>query len=264
MALGIETCVGRHIGDRKEQQDRVSIIAHPEYPGTIMAVLADGMGGHSGGAMAAEQVMLKAAQNFEMFAPGSETPREFLRNIILDAHITIRLTRFTSEKDPHSTAVLLLVQPDRIDWAHCGDSRLYWFRGSNLQARTEDHSLVGQLQRKGKLTEKEALEHPQRNVLLSCLGSEREPEIIFSHSCPPEIGDSFLLCSDGLWAYFSDKELGQILSTLTAREAARKLIQLARDRADGSGDNITVAIVKLVEGKRIEHKPPPKHIPRVI
>lgn len=69
MALSIETCAAQHIGDREEQQDRVSLFPHPTRKGMLMAVLADGMGGHTGGAMAAEQVVFKARQSFEVFAP---------------------------------------------------------------------------------------------------------------------------------------------------------------------------------------------------
>ncbi len=252
MPLTIETCVARHTGDRREQQDRVGLFAHPTRPGTMLAVLADGMGGHSGGAMAAEQVVLKAKQNFEAFSPSSESPEHLLEGIVSEAHLVIKLTRFTSEKDPHSTAVVLVLQPDRINWIHCGDSRLYHFRGSRLVSRTQDHSLVGELQRKGKLDEAGALSHPQRNVLLSCLGSERPPKTSLGRVTPLVAGDSFLLCSDGLWAYFSDREFGTAISSFPAREAAELLIKHARERAAGGGDNISLAIVKLVDPQRVE------------
>jgi serine/threonine protein phosphatase PrpC len=104
MALSVETCAAQHIGDRKEQQDRVALFPHPSRPGLLMAVLADGMGGHTGGAMAAEQVVFKARQTFETFAPADETPQDLLRTIIGESHVVIKLTRFTSEQDPHTTA----------------------------------------------------------------------------------------------------------------------------------------------------------------
>lgn len=246
MPLSIETCVARHLGDREEQQDRVSLFPHPDRKGMIMAVLADGMGGHSGGSMAAEQVIIKARQNFEAYKPSSETPRELLSSIVNEAHLVIRLTRFTSEKDPHSTAVILLLQPGRIDWVHCGDSRLYQFRGDQTVYRSEDHSLVGELQRKGRLTAEAAQSHPQRNVLLSCLGSEREPRMDFGQLETLQAGVSFLLCSDGLWGYIGDDELAATISMFSAREAASRLIALARERAEGLGDNISLAVIKLV------------------
>lgn len=247
MALTVETCVARHLGDREEQQDRVSLFPHPSRPGMMMAVLADGMGGHSGGAMAAEQVVIKARQNFDAYKPGSEDPRYLLSSIINEAHLVIRLTRFTSEKDPHSTAVILMLQPGRVDWVYCGDSRLYQFRGDQTVYRSADHSLVGELVRKGRLSAEAAQSHPQRNVLLSCLGSEREPRMDYGQVEGLGSGLSFLLCSDGLWSYISDDELAATVSMFPAREAASRLIALARERAEGQGDNISLAVIKLVE-----------------
>ena len=254
MTLSVGTCVASHLGDRPEQQDRATVFGHPQHAGMLMAVLADGMGGHSGGAMAAEQVLLKARQNFEMYAPRSETPENLLREIVDEAHIVIKLTSFTSEKDPHSTAVVMLLQPDRIDWVHCGDSRLYHFRDGTLVSKTEDQSLVEQLVRKGVISAEAAIDHPHRNVLLSCLGADKPPKALHGHVGELRAGDAFVLCSDGLWAYFDDAELGGIVHRRGPRDAAETLIGHARQRADGEGDNISVAIVKLVDaapaGKR--------------
>lgn len=247
MALSIDSCAAMHIGDRSEQQDRLGIFPHPNRPGCMLAVLADGMGGHSGGAMAAEQVVLKAKQNFSSYAPSSESPTEFLRGVIDDAHVIIKLTRFTSEQDPHSTAVVFLLRPGHADWAHCGDSRLYHFRNGSLVARTPDHSLVEELLRSGRITPDQAETHPQRNLLLSCLGAEREPRIDIGGTPALQAGDAFIICSDGLWAYFTDDELGRTLHDLDARAAARSLIDQARKRAQGMGDNISLAVIKVVQ-----------------
>ena len=256
MALSVETCAAQHIGDRKEQQDRVALFPHPKRPGLLMAVLADGMGGHTGGAMAAEQVVFKARQNFEEFAPADESPQDLLRSIIDESHTVIKLTRFTSEQDPHTTACVLLFQAGRVDWAHCGDSRIYHFRNDKLVSRSSDHSYVNEMVKQGYLTPEQAEHHPQKNVLLGCLGSEREPTIDFGGTAPLADGDIFLLCSDGLWAYFSDAELGGVLAAHPPRAAAEILIQRSRDRANGHGDNCSLAIVKLVE-KKVEKKPGP-------
>lgn len=248
MPITIETCVARHIGDRKEQQDRVALFPHPTRPGIMMAVLADGMGGHSGGSMAADQVLLKAKQSFDAFKPATETGRDLLGSIVTEAHVVIRLTRYTTEKDPHSTAVALLVQPDRVDWVHCGDSRIYHFRGDTVVSRSIDHSVVGELQRRGRLDSAAAMTHPQRNVLLSCVGSEREPSMSFGDAAPLMAGDSFLLCSDGLWSCVPDEELARTIASMPARDAASVLIKEARERAGGNGDNISLSIIKLVAG----------------
>ncbi|MEC5396960.1 PP2C family protein-serine/threonine phosphatase [Uliginosibacterium sp. H1] len=246
MSISIETCAAMHIGDRGEQQDRVGIFPHPTKPGCLLAVLSDGMGGHTGGSIAAEQVVLKARQNFSHFTPGVEDIQEFLKSVIDEAHVVIKLTRFTSEADPHSTACVFVLRPGHADWAHCGDSRIYHFRRGGLVSRSPDHSLVGELVRSGRITEAQAETHPQRNLLLSCLGAEREPRIDFGATPALQAGDVFLLCSDGLWAYFSDYELGTTLDELDPRAAAKVLINAARERGAGAGDNISVAIVKVV------------------
>jgi serine/threonine protein phosphatase PrpC len=249
MSTTIDACVAHHIGDRKEQQDRVAVIPHPKRRGMLIAALADGMGGHTGGGIAAEQVIHKARHSFEAFAPKEETARELLATIIDEAHVVIKLTRFTSEQDPHSTAAVLMLQPDRVDWVHCGDSRIYHFHGGKLVKKSEDHSLVMELVRMGAITEHQALTHPQRNILLACLGAEREPQKDFGSASPLACEDAFLLCSDGLWSHFTDAELGAILAAHPPRAAAEILIKRARERAKGYGDNISLAIIKLSQSE---------------
>lgn len=247
MALTVDTVVAMHQGDRKEQQDRVGLFQHPTRRELLLAVLADGMGGHSGGAMAAEQVVIKAKQNFESYSPSSETPEDLLRTIIEDAHVVIKLTRFTSEQDPHSTACVLLMQPGRVHWAHCGDSRIYHFRSGQVAAKSGDHSLVAELVRTGQLSAEEAEYYPHKNLLLSCLGAEREPRIDIGCADRLRGGDAFLLCSDGLWGHLSDTEMARAIDAQPARQAARLMIDQARVRGRGTGDNISMAIVRLVE-----------------
>lgn len=255
MSLKVDTCVAQHLGDRTEQQDRVALFPHPQRRGALMAVLADGMGGHTGGAIAAEQVLHKARELFGASVPAEESPQDLLKAVIDEAHLVIKLTRFTSEQDPHTTAAVLLMQSGRIDWAYCGDSRIYHFRGDKLQVRSMDHSYVGDLVRKGKLSAQQAQVHPQRNMLMHCLGGDRAPKVEFGESVTPKDDDIFILCSDGLWGYFSDAELGGVLAAFTPREAAQVLIERARDRADGDGDNLSLVIVKFTEDKP---KPPPR------
>lgn len=245
MALVIETCTAQHIGDRQEQQDRVAVFAHPRAKGCLLAALADGMGGHTGGALAAEQVLHAAKQNFEAVAPSSDSVADMLRSGINDAHDGIKLTRYTSEQDPHSTACLLVLQPGRADWAHCGDSRIYHYRDGTLVSRSVDHSYVADLVRQGLLTEAQAEQHPNKNILISCLGDKEVPVIDCRESAPLQAGDCFLLCSDGLWAYFPDDELGRVLRDFPPRKAAELLINTARARARGRGDNCSLAIVRL-------------------
>jgi serine/threonine protein phosphatase PrpC len=246
----IEAGTGQHLGDRQEQQDRTALFAAPRAPGYIMAVVADGMGGLSGGALAAEQVIRTAKQAFDLFSPQTDDVEKMLETIAREAHTVIKLTAFSSEKKPHSTMVALVITPDRrAVWSHVGDSRLYRFEGPNCADRTVDHSYVEKLVKEGKLSRAEAQTHRLSNVLVHALGSQgKEPEVTLGHYDNLKSGDSFLLCTDGLWHYFSDLELGAAVAMNSPRQASEMLISKTRERAAGSAaDNCSLAIVKLLD-----------------
>lgn len=246
----IEAGTGQHLGDRQEQQDRVALFATPHAPGYMMAVVADGMGGFSGGALAAEQVIRTAKQAFELFCPQTDDLGCMLKTIAHDAHTIIKLTAIASEKQPHSTMVILVITPERnAVWAHVGDSRLYRFSGPNFIECTIDHSYVERLVQEGRLSRDEAGHHKLANVLLSALGSrDTEPQVTLGRCTGLRTGDAFLLCTDGLWHYFSEAELGAAITMNSPRQASEMLINKARERAAGnSADNCTLAIVKLIE-----------------
>jgi len=247
MPIMIDACVAQHQGDRQEQQDRVALVPHPKGGGVAMAVVADGMGGHTGGVLAAQQVIHTARNNLDQFSARTESPRGMLESSLHEAHMLIKASRFMNEKDPHSTAVMLLLHPGKASWVHCGDSRLYRFRGDKPSFHTTDHSYVEQLVAKGKITPEQALVHPNRNILITSLGGNETPRIDYGESDDLQAGDSFLLCSDGLWGYFGDAELGGVLAAYSAREASELLINRARTRAHGEGDNVSVVVLKFVE-----------------
>lgn len=262
MPIRIEAGTGQHIGDRTEQQDRLIIIPSKREPGVLLAVVADGMGGHTGGAMAAQQVISTTQQLFENFSTRDDSPQKLLTAIVNEAHMIITLSSFTSEQEPHSTVVAMLLQKERADWAHVGDSRLYHFRGQPLVQRTRDHSYVEQLYAEGKITEEQMETHPNKNLLVHCLGSTNQPHIDFGATAKLMPDDTFMLCSDGVWAYFSDLELGSILATCPPRTASEQLIALARERCNGRGDNCSLAIVKLTYFENAKPKPPPPVSPK--
>lgn len=246
----IEAGTGQHIGDRPEQQDRVALFVSPRAPGYMMAVVADGMGGVTGGRLAAEQVISSAKQAFEMFSPQTDRIETLLETMVRDAHTIIRLTAISSDKKPHSTAVALVLTPERSAiWIHIGDSRLYRFTGTTLAERTTDHSYAEQLVQEGKLSPNAARGSQLTNVLVNVLGADYiEPQVVMRHHDDLKAGDAFILCSDGLWHYFSDAELGQAVASHSPRQASELLINTARERAAGTlADNCTLAIVKLVE-----------------
>ena len=139
-----------------------------------------------------------------------------------------------------------MLDPDgSCHWAHAGDSRIYHFHGKQLVKRTKDHSYVQTLVNKGELTDEQAKFHPQSNILVGCLGTEKEPSFDSHTIGKLQPGDSLLACSDGLWHYFTDAELGSVLTALSARQASEFLADKARLRAKGGGDNLSLAIVKV-------------------
>lgn len=241
----LSAATGLHRGDRAYQQDQVEILKHPRV-GYVLGIVADGMGGKSGGRKAADQVLMTARQIFERFVPGDEDASAMLVQLVREAHLMIKLTAITSEEEPHSTVAAFVVGPElACDVIHAGDSRVYHFRGAEMLRRTLDHSYVQRLIDEGKLTEQGANTHPQANLLTGCLGTHADPPLAPWHIDRLEFGDTLLACSDGLWHYFSPKEIGSIMHALPPREAGEMLIAKARQRARGSGDNLSLAIARI-------------------
>lgn len=248
MATGyrITAGTGLHKGDRDYQQDQVAVLPHPRIKHCVLAVVADGMGGRSGGRKASDQVLMTARQLFERFSPESDSPEQLLNQLVNEAHVVIRLTAVSSEQEPHSTVAAFLVMPDATcHWIHAGDSRVYHFRNGRVLRRTSDHSYVQSLVDKGVLTELQARDHPQSNVLMGCLGTDADPPATLHTIDTLSAGDVVLACSDGVWHYFSDDELAYVASQYAAKAACERLIEVARTRANGYGDNLSVALVKF-------------------
>ena len=242
----LSAATGLHKGDRDYQQDQVALLTHPRATGCVLAVVADGMGGRTGGRKAADQVLLTARQLFERYDPESDDGAALLRQIAQEAHLVIKLTAIAAEQEPHSTIAAWLINPGgECHWLHCGDTRIHHFRGAQLVRRTTDHSYVQTLVAQGQLSDDEANDHPQSNVLTSCLGTEPDPTFTPQYIPRLQIGDTLLACSDGVWHYFSTEELGSVLNTLTPREASEFLVEKARQRADGTGDNLSLVILKI-------------------
>lgn len=266
--LAVSACTAQHRGDRAEQQDRVSLFSsasktakplrinagvpsHSNLPDPkaakrhALAVLADGLGGMTGGSLAAENVMLIAKSRFQDFAPGLQSERSFFQDLVDETHAVISIAAITSELQPHSTFSALLVQNHRVDWCHVGDSRVYHFRKGHLISVTEDHTLAWQMVRDGKASPQKAAMHPSAHKLVNTLGGTVAPLPAFASYENPQDGDAFLLCSDGLWGYFDAMELGTMIASFPAGQAATQLISLARERAQGKGDNCSLALIKF-------------------
>lgn len=234
------------IGDRSEQQDRVTILTSPNAPDCALGVLADGMGGRSGGAVAAENVILTSKLRFNEFSR-ADPIEPFFNGLVNEVHTILRLTGMTSGLEPHSTFAAVLLQPDRVDWCHVGDSRIYHIRDRKLMHCTSDHTVFQELVQLRKVSAERARLHPAAHSLVNALGAERSPVATFGSLTQPQAGDTFLLCSDGLWNYFHAGEIVLVIESMPLREAAETLIARARARAEGKGDNCSLIVLKLAE-----------------
>ena len=228
-----------NIGGRAEQQDRVEVLAVPERPDEHLVVLADGMGGQQQGALAAQTVIDTARQ--ELARAARSEPRQFLTDLCLKAHESIREIGRQHKTNPASTCTALFVKGEEAYWIHVGDSRLCHFNSEKLVLRSRDHTLAELL--KGEPGR--GREGPRRsdNRLYMCLGGHNELEPEYGASA---VGDDdwFLLCSDGFWNQVSDDEVAQVLTNPDAgRTTASDLAAMASGRAGSGGDNVSLAVV---------------------
>ena len=244
-AYRLYAATGIHKGDRPYQQDQVLLLTHRQHSGCVLGLVADGMGGRSGGRKASDQVVFTARQLFERFDPVTDQPEELLRTLMRDAHTVIRLTAISSEEEPHSTVAAFVLMPlGACHIAYSGDSRVYYYRNSHLMWRSTDHSYVQTLVDRGELSEAQAQFHPQSNILLGCLGTPEEPPVGTHCIQRFDPGDTIMAGSDGVWHYYSPNELAAIIDGLSPREASKFLIEKAHQRAQGLGDNLSLVILK--------------------
>lgn len=222
-------------GGRERNEDRMGY-AYTRESGLF--VLADGMGGHPEGAMAAQLALQTFSAYFQKAAnPTVREVPEFLSSALMAAHHQI--IRYAAEKGmldtPRTTLVASVMERGHVYWVHCGDSRLYVVRNGEMLTRTRDHSYMEQQAHLGRATE-----HINRNILFTCLGSPAKP--VFDLSGPVQLmqGDRVLLCSDGLWGTVTDEEITSELSKRPLEQAVPELVELALKRGGPRCDNVTV------------------------
>jgi protein phosphatase len=228
-----------HIGGRKNNQDRMGYSFTRD---ALLLLVADGMGGHIMGEMAAQIAMQTIASLFQETAtPYVKKPERFLEDSFFAAHREIHRYRAINNlpETPRTTIVACLIQHNNAMWAHCGDSRLYWMRQGQILARTRDHSRIETLIAQGKVDPSERDTHPDRNKLFNCLGAPNMPIVEISRRASLQAGDIMLLCSDGLWAVLPDHELAQRLHNNTIVRAVPELLTTATGIAGKTGDNVT-------------------------
>ena len=222
-------------GGRSKNEDRMGYCYTRE---SGLFVLADGMGGHPDGEVAAQLALQTVSAYFQKAArPTVNAVPEFLSSALMAAHHQI--LRYASEKgmldSPRTTLVAAVIERGTVHWVHCGDSRLYLVRDGQLVTRTRDHSFNEQhshLQTRP--------EHFNRNILFTCLGSPQRPIYDVSGSVTLQQGDKLLLCSDGLWSALGDPEIVNHLAAYPVAQAVPELAERALRKSGSASDNVTV------------------------
>lgn len=241
-----------HIGGRKNNQDRMGYSFTRD---ALLLLVADGMGGHILGEMAAQIAMQTIAALFQENAtPYVKKPERFLEDSFFAAHREIHRYRAINNlpETPRTTIVACLIQHNNAMWAHCGDSRLYWMRNGQILARTRDHSRIETLIAQGKVDASERETHPDRNKLFNCLGAPNMPIVEISRRASLQAGDIMLLCSDGLWSVLPDHELAQSLHSNTIVRAVPELLTKATGIAGKTGDNVTALAMMWESGENLQ------------
>ncbi|MDP2168899.1 MAG: serine/threonine-protein phosphatase [Rhodocyclaceae bacterium] len=240
------------IGGRANNEDRLGYRYTSE---TLIMVLADGMGGHGHGDLAAEAVVRSVIAAFDQQAqPRLADPYGFLVAAMTDAHAAIHAQvgmRMLVDQ-PRTTCVICIVQDGIAIWAHAGDSRLYLMRRGRLLTRTRDHSRVQALIDDGLLAEDEARFHPARNILTGCLGGDQTPRFDLSRKTPLKSGDVVLLCSDGVWAPLDDDQPLVALSDRDAIKAAPEMLNRVESSAGPGRDNLSLIVMIWADGSRTD------------
>jgi protein phosphatase len=208
---------------------------------SLLAVVADGVGGRVGGQQASETSVIAIREFFETH--NHDRPDQLLIHAIEETH------RLLKEKSSHDPALKGMGTTCTALWAvgmeayvgHVGDSRAYLFRNGGSVQITEDHTLVHRLLKEGKITDQEAAGHPDKNIILQAVGASDVIDVdVFHVILEPD--DILLLCSDGLHGLVREHEMAELLQKTSLSEAPDRLISLAKER--GGNDNITTVVIK--------------------
>ena len=232
------------IGRRKSNQDRVAYCYSRD---ALLMLVADGMGGHLHGEIAAHLAVQSIAGAFQSEAhPALQDPAQFLPQALLAAHGEIVDYSLIKDMDetPRTTIVAGVVQDGYLYWAHAGDSRLYLLRQGEVIAQTRDHSRVQLMMDQGLLDAESAARHPGRNRVYSCLGGNRSPHIELSDRIRLRDGDVVLLCTDGLWGPLGTEDIAAALTAGNLMDIIPSLMTRAEALSGVVCDNLSIVAMR--------------------
>jgi serine/threonine protein phosphatase PrpC len=228
------------VGARQYQQDRIGYWQTKE---ALLMLVADGMGGHLRGEVAAQAAVQHFAGEFQRGAkPRLADPGAFLVDAVNGTHRLIHQQAHALglPDTPRTTIVACVVQRGRAWWSHIGDSRLYHVRRGAIRARTRDHTRVQELVDAGRIREEAVPSHPDRNKVLQCLGSKAPPKLEPVTCARLARDDVIVLCSDGFWGPLTQRQLLSALMSKPLGVALPELMSLAQARAGKQCDNLSV------------------------
>lgn len=242
-----QVAAGRARGGRAEQQDAFVCLSDA-VTDTRLLVLADGMGGDGAGALASDGVIATARRLWEQGDWRTRPGAIFLETLCQQAHAElVRRRAQVTRGEPHSTVVALLMRGRQACWAHVGDSRLYRFQGRRCLGRTEDHSLAQLKVRQGDITPDQLARDPDQHRLLRGLGGAQPPQVEHGGAML-HAGQTFALCSDGVWEQLSTQELRRLSRQRDQEAAVRAALLLATSRGGEEGDNVALIFVRVAGG----------------
>lgn len=232
-------------GSRPYNQDR---LAYSYSKDALLLVVADGMGGHNHGEIASQLAVKILIESFQRLAlPILANPAKFLIDHIQQIHDTIDQHTQTNNlpESPRTTIVAAIIQRDVLYCAHVGDSRLYHFQNNNVTFRTEDHSVVQSLFRRGVITKEDMLTHPYKHRIYNCLGGDLPPQIELSDKRDLKEGDVILLCTDGLWGGFKkDEHIAKFLKSNPVNDSLIQMLDTAEKLNGNDSDNLSAIILQ--------------------
>ncbi len=243
-------------GGRRVNQDRMGYLYTRE---SALLMVADGMGGHARGEVAAEIMVQTLAALYQREArPLIVDPARFLREAALAAHH--ELHRYRAERAlpeaPRTTLVACIVQQGQVVTAHVGDSRCYLIRAGEIVARTFDHSRVHHLVMAGLIRPEAAKDHPERNRIYNCVGANVPPTVDVARPQPLISGDTLLLCSDGLWGSLDDELIARSFGPRGVMRAVPELLDRALGAAGTDADNCTAVALTWSGDESLDMVPP--------
>lgn len=231
-----------HIGHREENQDAHAVLTKPQY-GEFLCVVADGMGGHKGGAFAAQKVVDVCTQKWNE-NDSIEAPENFLTELAFSAHSAILDSQIEEFAQAQSLVCMLYVNLAQSIFMsmHVGDCRTFQFKNESFVKRTVDQSLAQLHALKGDISDDEIASHPDQNKIYSSLGGSEPPSPLIERY--ETSGNVFLVCSDGFWELFTQQSLGGVLENIESDKDLDTLIQQQLANKN-QHDNTTAILIKL-------------------